>query len=46
MHARNDTDFLVTFTTAAQNDLAAFAEFNTVLLDRSVDAVERPVETQ
>jgi uncharacterized protein len=41
---RSDVDFLVTFTPAARNDLAAFADFKEALealLGRSVDLVER-----
>ena len=41
---RSDADFLVTFTPAARNDLAAFTELKDALeslLGRSVDLVER-----
>jgi len=41
---RSDADFLVTFTPAGRNDLAAFADFKDaleVLLGRPVDLVER-----
>jgi predicted nucleotidyltransferase len=41
---RSDADFLVTFTPAARNDLAAFADFKDeleALLGRPVDLVER-----
>ena len=41
---RSDADFLVTFTTATRNDLAAFLDFKEALerlLGRSVDLVER-----
>ena len=41
---RSDADFLVTFTPAARNDLAAFADFKDALenlLKRPVDLVER-----
>lgn len=40
----SDVDFLVTFTPAARNDLAAFADFKdalATLLGRPVDLVER-----
>ncbi len=47
--SRSDADFLVTFTLAARNDLAAFADFKDALealLGRAVDLVEREaVET-
>ena len=42
--AHSDADFLVTFTPAARNDLAAFADFKDALeklLGRPVDLVER-----
>ena len=42
---RSDADFLVTFTLAARDDLAAFADFEAALaalLGRPVDLVERP----
>lgn len=42
--ARSDADFLVTFTPASRNDLAAFADFKEALealLGRPVDLVER-----
>ena len=42
--ARSDADFVVTFTPAARNDLAAFADFKDALeslLGRPVDLVER-----
>ncbi len=42
---RSDADFLVTFTPAARDDLAAFADFEAALaalLGRPVDLVERP----
>ena len=42
--ARSDADFLVTFTLAARNDLAAFVDFKDeleALLGRPVDLVER-----
>ncbi len=42
--ARSDADFLVTFTPAARNDLAAFVDFKDeleALLGRPVDLVER-----
>jgi len=42
--SRSDADFLVTFTPAARNDLAAFADFKDALesvLKRPVDLVER-----
>ena len=42
--SRSDVDFLVTFTPAARNDLAAFADLKDALeklLGRSVDLVER-----
>lgn len=41
---RSDADFLVTFTPATRNDLAAFADFKDALeklLGRRVDLVER-----
>jgi predicted nucleotidyltransferase len=41
---RSDVDFLVTFTPAVRNDLAAFADFKEALealLRRPVDLVER-----
>src|SRR5215472_13228384 len=41
---RSDADFLVTFTPAARNDLAAFADLRDALeqlLGRPVDLVER-----
>jgi uncharacterized protein len=40
----SDADFLVTFTAAARNDLAAFADFKEAmerLLGRRIDLVER-----
>jgi uncharacterized protein len=43
---RSDADFLVTFTPAARNDLAAFADLKEgleKLLGRPVDLVEREV---
>ncbi len=43
---RSDVDFLVTFTPAARNDLAAFADLKEgleKLLGRPVDLVEREV---
>jgi predicted nucleotidyltransferase len=42
--SRSDADFLVTFSSEARNDLAAFADFKEALealLGRSVDLVER-----
>jgi predicted nucleotidyltransferase len=42
--ARSDADFLVTFTPAVRNDLAAFADFKDALealLGRPVDLVDR-----
>ena len=47
--SRSDADFLVTFTPAARDDLAAFADFKDALealMGRAVDLVEREaVET-
>jgi len=43
-HQVSDVDFLVTFSSATRNDLAAFADFKDALealLGRSVDLVER-----